>query len=78
MLVKHSPHWNKEINYGPDKNKIGMIVGHNFYEDPAKKVICWPIVHWEGAVMGHACHPVNIIPYRKKDLNRVQWIEMSE
>jgi hypothetical protein len=78
VLVKHSPHWHKEINYRPHKHRLGMITGHKFFQDSTGKTICWPVVHWEGDVMGHLCHPVLIVPYRKKDQRRLRTIEMEE
>ena len=62
-LVKYSDHAIKEIF--ADKKMIGMIVDKNFYEDANRRVVCWPIIHWEGSPMGFSCHPIHVIPYRK-------------
>jgi len=77
MVVKHSPHWVKESNYAPDRHKIGIIVDRKFYKDEVAGVICFPSVHWEGSVTDFACHPANIVPYRKRQRDRIKWVEVS-
>lgn len=78
MMVKHSPHWVKESNYPPDRHKIGVIVDRTFHEDKVAGVVCFPSVHWEGAVTDSVCHPANIVPYRKKERDKIEWIEISD
>lgn len=74
-LVKYSDHAIKEM--GADKKKIGLIVDKDFYEDTNRRVVCWPIIHWEGYPMGHLCHPVNAIPHRKKQAKYAKRITIN-
>ena len=78
LLVKHSPHWVKESNDKPDRHKIGMVVERRFYAEKLSGVLCWPVVQWEGSPMGHACHPANIVPYRKRERDKVRWKEIQD
>ena len=69
LLVKYSPHYIKEgcvKKNSPERSKIGMIVEKRFYmSEDNKRAICFPSVRWEGEVTDYACHPANIVPYRK-------------
>lgn len=78
MLVKHSPHWVKECNYPKtSRHKIGLVVDRKFYADATAGAVCHPVVHWEGEVMGHVCHPANVVPYRKRERDYIPWIEVA-
>ena len=77
LLVKYSPHWIKECNYKPNANKIGMVTAVAFYKDATGRIICWPIIQWEGSPTGFACHPSNVIPWRKRQLQKANWIEIT-
>jgi hypothetical protein len=77
MLVKFSPHHKKQCGDHHNPKIIGLIVGKQFYEDRTlKTAVCYPIVHWEGEVMGHVCHPIHLIPYRKQ--NKLPKITISD
>jgi hypothetical protein len=79
MLVKHSPHYLKNrCVKGKERRKIGLMVGRKFYEDKIVGVVCWPVVHWEGEVMEHSCHPVNVEPYRKSHRKQLGKIKIEE
>ena len=79
-LVKRSTHWFKE--HGGRKvgsyesRQIGVITGHKFFEDKVAGVVCYPIVHWEGAVMDSMTHPANVALYRQPAVP-LQWIEID-
>ena len=67
-LVKRSRHWH-ETRSGSYKDQLGIVVGMEYYhqdDDPKKGLVTWPIVHWEGAVMGSLSHPDNVDYYRRK------------
>lgn len=83
MVVVRSEHYKKEhfVKKGA-KRQLGIIVGKNFYQDTDDKgnedkgqVVCWPIIHWEGAVMESTCHPANVTPYRKHNLPSFEMID---
>ena len=74
ILVKHSDHFHEQ-HCGAAPEKLGIIVGREFYEDSNGKVICWPRVHWEGAATDSLCHPVNIVPARETELPTIEMVE---
>lgn len=69
LLVTRSDHWYKERGLKmPQKHKrqLGIVTDRKFYQDSKGRIICWPIIAWEGAVVDSMTHPINVIPYRKK------------
>ena len=73
-LVKHSEHFLAQ-QCGNAPEKLGIIVGMEFFQDSAGTVICWPRVHWEGASTVCLCHPVNIKPAREVELPTIEMVE---
>jgi hypothetical protein len=77
MLVERSKHWNETRYVKKNKKKeIGIMVDRKFFLDDAKRVICWPVIHWEGQVVSSMSHPVLVAPYRKSV--RLPEMEMTE
>lgn len=65
-LVKRSTHWRKSRGSNPyEQRQIGIITDKSFFEDKVAGVVCYPIVHWEGAPSDSMCHPANVRLYRK-------------
>lgn len=64
-LVVYSDHYIKQ--HGGKKNdKIGVVTNLSFHLDSKERVIAWPDIYWEGAVMSSMTHPMNVKPYRKE------------
>lgn len=65
-LVIHSEHYHDQHGTprrSPSRKRLGMVVDKAFIQEEGA-VVCYPVVHWEGAAMGHMCHPLNAVPYR--------------
>lgn len=73
-LVKHSEHFLAQ-HCGNAPEKLGIIVGLDFFQDSVGTVICWPRVHWEGSASDSLCHPVNIAPAREVELPTIEMVE---
>lgn len=68
MVVTRSEHWNRERCVKPGTEpQLGVIVGHEFFDDKLCGVVCFPVIHWEGESTGSVTHPANVVPYREKD-----------
>jgi len=67
LLVIHSDHYYRERGMKiPKQKQMGIVVDTKFYQDSKGRIVCWPIVAWEGAVVSSMTHPMNVVPYRKK------------
>ena len=69
MLVTRSDHWYKERGIKiPRQRQLGIVVDRKFYQDGRGRIICWPVVAWEGDITSSLTHPMNVISYRKKQI----------
>lgn len=72
-LVKRSDHWNKERCIKPrTKLQIGIIVGFEFFQEGYRRIVTWPVIHWEGAACQSLTHPANVALYRKQPFNTIE------
>lgn len=76
-IVRRSPHWKRE-RCAKHTKQIGMIVEKSFYADASGKVICWPVIHWEGEILSSLTHPANAVPFRAVDYDKTNFIVMAE
>lgn len=66
MVVTYSDHFYKERGMKvPRRKKIGIITDKSFFRDSQGRIVCYPSVYWEGAVMSSMTHPLNLKPYHK-------------
>ena len=67
LLVTRSDHWYKERGLKiPRQRQLGIVTDRKFFLDSKKRVVCWPVIAWEGAVVDSMTHPINAIAYRKR------------
>ena len=68
LVVTRSDHWYRERGHKiPKRNKeLGIVTDRNFFQDGHGRIICWPVIRWEGGVMDSMTHPMNATPLRKK------------
>ena len=71
LLVTRSAHYYETRSTPKPKKRRdrqkGIIVDKNFFQDSKGRIICWPVVWWEGGVMGSMTHPTLVTPFYKKD-----------
>ena len=65
------------------KKKIGILADITFvndYDDDENiiGVICYPYVHWEGEIMPEMCHPIHVEPMRKRDMQIISFVNISD
>lgn len=79
LLVTYSDHWyNEHCQQRPENPKLGIVVDRKFYEDGKRRAICWPVIHWEGAVTESCVHPMNVVPYRPDQKLPMRAMDQSE
>lgn len=72
LLVKRSAHQRRELSMTDDEaDQFGIMVDREFVEEQGR-VVCYPVIHWEGSPTHHLCHPINLEPVRPHAL---RWIE---
>lgn len=78
MVVERSAHYQKN-RCQKGKPQIGIITGFEIYENDSKTQIQrWPVVAWEGVRTGPSCTNPCLVDVRKKDRNRVQYLEYKD
>jgi len=67
LLVTRSDHWYKERGIKiPRQRQLGIVTDRKFFQDSKGRIVCWPVIAWEGAVVDSMTHPMNAMAYRKK------------
>jgi hypothetical protein len=65
LLVTRSDHWYAERRqHKPHEPDLGIVTDRSFFMDSRGRIICWPLVQWEGQCHTSMNHPLNVKPFR--------------